>query len=222
MQIEERKHNVFAAARTHFLLAVVAEGLGDNRARLQQLDNAAVNLKDMGPKVEWGSIVGQEYVRAGALVKAGRLAEFIRPLADVHDNEQQGYVRLLQGAITAEKGETKAAIAELSLVTDPMYGASVSGLATEILAHAYQLSGNLDQATVWYEKLASPLMPLGFWEPQQKWAFARYQLALDYEQRGQTEKARQTLATLLDWWKDADGDLPLRKAASRLQARLVR
>ena len=123
LQVDENNHNVFAAARNHFLLAVVAEGMGDSRTRLQQLDAAVANLKRHGPKVEWGSIVGQEYVRAGALAKAAILLEFITPLADAHDNEQQGYVHLLHGAIAAEKGETDKAVAELSPLTDPTFGA---------------------------------------------------------------------------------------------------
>jgi DNA-binding winged helix-turn-helix (wHTH) protein/tetratricopeptide (TPR) repeat protein len=220
LQINKNEHDLFAVARSHFLLAVVAEGRGDNGTRLQQLDAAVVNLKTMGPKVEWGSIVGQEYVRAGALAKAEKIAEFISPLSDSHDMTQKGYVRLLQGAITAEKGDPKKAVRELTATVDPLYGRAVNGLTVETLAHAYQLAGNLDQATIWYEKMASPLGNLASWEPQQRWASARYQLAVDYQKRGQTEKARQTLTTLLDLWKDADANLPLRKAALLLQAQL--
>src|SRR5580658_8246629 len=221
LQIDENSHSIFPAARTHFLLAVAAEGVGNSHMRLQQLDAAAANLKNIGPKVEWGSIVGQEYVRAGALAKAAKLAAFITPLEDAHDNEQQGYVRLLSGAITAEKGEIEKAVVELTLITDPTYGQSVNGLAVETVAHAYQRAGNLDQAIVWYEKIANSLGPLAFWEPQQRWASSRYQLAVDYQAHGQTEKARQTLATLLDSWKEADANLPLQKAALRLHAQLV-
>jgi|HubBroStandDraft_1064217.scaffolds.fasta_scaffold21604_1 DNA-binding winged helix-turn-helix (wHTH) protein/tetratricopeptide (TPR) repeat protein len=221
LQIDENSHSIFPAARTHFLLAVAAEGVGNSHMRLQQLDAAAANLKNIGPKVEWGSIVGQEYVRAGALAKAAKLAAFITPLEDAHDNEQQGYVRLLSGAITAEKGEIEKAVVELTLITDPTYGQSVNGLAVETVAHAYQRAGNPDQAIVWYEKIANPLGPLAFWEPQQRWASSRYQLAVDYQAHGQTEKARQTLATLLDSWKEADANLPLQKAALRLHAQLV-
>lgn len=217
LAVNQNNHNVFAVARTHFLLAVIAEGLGDSRARVQQLDAAAADLKNLGAKVEWGSIVGQEYVRAGALAKAAKLAEFITPFADARDSEQQGYLHLLHGAIAAEKGETDEAVAELSPLTDPTFGPSVNGLAVETIAHAYQRAGNSDQAILWYEKLSSPLGPLAFWEPQQRWASARYQLALDYQERGQTEKARQTLATLFALWKDADANLPLRKAALQLQ-----
>jgi tetratricopeptide (TPR) repeat protein len=220
LQVDENNHNSFGVARTHFFLAVVAEGRGDTRMRLAQLDAAVAHLKSMGPKVEWGSIVGQEYIRAGALAKAEKLAEFIAPLTDAHDSEQQGYVHLLQGAIAAEKGDTDKSVAELSTLTDPKYGPSVNGLALAAVADAYQRAGNRDQAIVWHEKLSAPLGLLAFWEPQQRWAYARYQLALDYQERGQNEKARQTLATLLDLWKDADANLPLRNAALQLQARL--
>ena len=81
-------------------------------------------------------------------------------------------MHLLQGAVAAEKGKTDKAVAEISPLIDPTFGRSVNGLATETIAHAYQQAGNLDQAIVWYEKLASPLGPLTFWEPQQRWASA--------------------------------------------------
>ncbi len=221
LQVYENSHDVFAVARTHFLMAVVAEGQGDRTVRLNQLDASVADLKNVAPKVGWGSIVGLEYARAGALAKSETLLKFITPLVDVHDAEQVGYLHLLRGAIAEEKGETKAALSELSLSTDLTCGASVNGLALDELAHAYQRSGDLDNAMVWYEKLASPLAPLAFWEPQQRWAYARYQLAVDYEKRGQKEKARQTLATLLDLWKNADPDLPLRQAAFQLQTQLA-
>jgi cytochrome c-type biogenesis protein CcmH/NrfG len=38
-------------------------------------------------------------------------------------------------------------------------------------------------------------------------------LALDYSSRGDKLKALETLATLLNLWKDADPDLPLLKRA---------
>jgi DNA-binding winged helix-turn-helix (wHTH) protein/tetratricopeptide (TPR) repeat protein len=218
LRLDENNHQDFGVARTHFFLAVVAEGMDDNPARLQQLDAAAADLKNMGLKVTWGSIVGQEYARAGALAKAERLAKFIAPLADAHDVEQQGYLHLLQGAIAAERRETGKAVAELLPITDPIYGPSVTALATETLAYAYQRSGNLDQAVVWYEKLASPLGLLAFWEPQQRWASARYQLAADYQKQGHPEKAQQTMTSLLDLWKDGDPNLPLRRAALQLRA----
>jgi len=194
--------------------------MDDSDARLQQLDAATADLKNLGPKVEWGVIVGQEYARAGALAKAEKLARFVTLLADAHDDGQQGFVHLLQGAIAAERGETNRAVAELLPITDPIYGPTVTALATETLAHVYQRSGNLDQAVVWYEKLAAPLGPLAFWEPQQRWSSSRYQLAVNYQKQGKTQKARETLVPLLNLWKDADPNLPLRRAALQLQGQL--
>jgi cytochrome c-type biogenesis protein CcmH/NrfG len=42
---------------------------------------------------------------------------------------------------------------------------------------------------------------------------ARYTLASDYSARRDEHKARETLATLLNLWKNADPDLPLLKQA---------
>jgi eukaryotic-like serine/threonine-protein kinase len=49
---------------------------------------------------------------------------------------------------------------------------------------------------------------------------ARYTLALDYSARRDKHKARETLATLLNLWKDADPNLPLLKQAKAEYAKL--
>ena len=49
---------------------------------------------------------------------------------------------------------------------------------------------------------------------------ARYTLALDYSARRGKRKARETLATLLNLWKDADPNLPLLKQAKAEYAKL--
>jgi cytochrome c-type biogenesis protein CcmH/NrfG len=58
------------------------------------------------------------------------------------------------------------------------------------------------------------------WEPQQRWLEAHYTLAVDYSSRGDKQKAREVLATLLNLWKDADPDLPLLKQAKSEYAKL--
>ena len=219
--IDESAHNSFDAARVHFWLAVIAEGRGDNRTRLRELDRSVADLKNLGPKVAWGALVGQEYVRAGALSKAEAIAGFITPLADPHDDEQMDYVRLLRASIAADQGQTAGATQQLLLLSDPAHGPSVNGLAMETLAYTYQRAGELDQAISQYEKFAAPLNPLTFWEPQQRWAVSRYIVASDYVKHGQPDKAKQTLALLLELWKDSDADLPLREAALELQTQLA-
>jgi tetratricopeptide (TPR) repeat protein len=74
----------------------------------------------------------------------------------------------------------------------------------EALAHAYQQAGDIDQTVASYEKVFSAAdLSLG-WEPQRRWLVARYTLASDYASRGEKQKARDTLAALLNLWKDAD------------------
>ncbi|MGC1089893.1 MAG: hypothetical protein WA894_15750, partial [Candidatus Acidiferrum sp.] len=95
-----------------------------------------------------------------------------------------------------------------------------TGLSVEALAHAYQQSGEIDEAVATYEKMLGLTdLPLG-WEPQQRWLEARYFLALDYSSRGDKQKARETLAALLNLWKDADSNLPLLKQAQAEYAKL--
>ena len=51
-----------------------------------------------------------------------------------------------------------------------------TGLSVEALAHAYQQSGEIDEAVATYEKMLGLTdLPLG-WEPQQRWLEARYSL----------------------------------------------
>jgi eukaryotic-like serine/threonine-protein kinase len=49
---------------------------------------------------------------------------------------------------------------------------------------------------------------------------ARYTLAADYASRGDKQKAREALETLLNRWKDADPDLPLLQKAKTEYAKL--
>ena len=56
--------------------------------------------------------------------------------------------------------------------------------------------------------------------PQQRWVEARYTLATDYAARGDQQKERETLETLLNLWKDADPDLPPLKKAKSEYAKL--
>jgi len=95
-----------------------------------------------------------------------------------------------------------------------------SNEAVEALARAYQQSGDIDAATDAYASMfRSPDLSLS-WEPQQRWVEARYTLATDYAARGDQQKERETLETLLNLWKDADPDLPPLKKAKSEYAKL--
>ncbi len=58
-------------------------------------------------------------------------------------------------------------------------------------------------------------------EPQQFWIDAHCRMAKLLVTRGERQKAKELLNTLLQMWKDADPELPLLKEARRLQSELV-
>src|SRR6202167_859244 len=218
LDVESRPPAALSIARVHLWLGIVAQGQGDTREELQQLDAAAAQIENLGPKVVFGAFVGLEYARAKATAQAERIENLIAPLADPKNAEQAGYLHLLQGEIALAKGHTAQAIDLLTLADDN----NSNSFSLEALAHAYQQSGATDQAILWYEKLTSPPNKSFSWEPQQRWLAAHYTLASDYAQRGDREKAQQALAPLLHLWKDADANLKLRQQILELQARIAR
>jgi eukaryotic-like serine/threonine-protein kinase len=203
-------------ARVHLWLGIVADGQGNTREELQQLDAAAALIKDIGPKVVFGAFVGLEYARAKATAQAEGIEKLIAPLADPKSAEQSGYLHLLQGEIALAKGQSAQAIELLKLADND----NSTPFSIEALAHAYQQSGATDQAILWYEKLLNGTTRALSWEPQQLWIAAHFTLAEDYLVQGDREKANQVIAKLLAMWKNADPDLPLRKQALALRARI--
>jgi tetratricopeptide (TPR) repeat protein len=161
-------------------------------------------------------MLADAYMRAGFVDQAQKIAAIITPIADQHSSEQLGYVHLVQGDIALAAGKHDEAI-ELLTQSDRE---KQTGFSLEAIAHAYQQSGDLENAIAAYEKiLRAPDSSLS-WEPQQRWLEAYYTLALDYSSRGDKQKARETLAKLLSLWKDADPNLPLLKQAQAENAKL--
>jgi DNA-binding winged helix-turn-helix (wHTH) protein/tetratricopeptide (TPR) repeat protein len=216
LALNEASHSLFNVSRAHLQLSIVAEGQGDAKRQRQELDAATAALKDIQAKVIYGAFLGDAYARAGVTGEAEKIAAIIRPLADPSNSEQMGYLHLLEGEIALAAGQGEKAISLLTQADKE----NRTGFSGEALAHAYQQSGNLEKATFAYEEmLKGPIRSLG-WEPQQRWLEAHYMLAQDYSARGDREKARQAITAFLNLWKDADTNLPLRKKALELQARL--
>lgn len=216
LQIDESPAMPLSVARVHLWLAIVAEGQGNSREEINQLDAAAGQIKNLGPKVIFGAFVAIQYARAKATAQAEAIEKFIAPLVDTKSAEQSGYLHLLQGEIALAQGHSAQAIDLLKLADND----NSTPFSIEALADAYQQSGDTDQAILWYEKLLNgPVRSLS-WEPQQRWVAAHYTLAEDYLARGERDKANAVLATLLGVWKDADPDLPLRKQALALRNRI--
>jgi len=216
LDILKKNSAPLGVARLHLLLAIVALGQGDPKGQLQNLDAALASFRQIQPKVVFGSMLGDFYARAGFVDKAQAIAALITPLTDQHNQEQTGYLHLLEGEIALSRGQREKAI-DLLRQSDKE---NPTGLSTEALAHAYQQFGEIDEAMASYDKmLRSPRHSLG-WEPQQRWLEARYTLALDYSSRGEKQKARETLASLLNLWKSADPNLPILKHAKAEYIRL--
>jgi DNA-binding winged helix-turn-helix (wHTH) protein/Tfp pilus assembly protein PilF len=214
--LDESPPAALSMARVHLWLGIIAEGQGDTLEELRQFDAAAAQIKNLGPKVVFGAFVGLEYARAKAAAQAEGIANLILPLVDSKSAEQTGYLHLLQGEIALAEGHSDQAINLLTLADHD----NSTPFSVEALAHAYQQSGATDEAILWYEKLTSEPVRALSWEPQQRWLEARYTLASDYASRGDKQKARKMLVTLLNPWKDADPNLPLLKQAKAEYAKL--
>ncbi len=220
LKMQEVRGGAFDKARVHFQLAVIAKGEGDSRGQMEHLDASVADLKDIGPKVTWAALVGQEYARADATGKAENLVQTVAGSVDPRNSEDGAFFHILQAEVALAKGDANAAIKAL-LALESETSANIRSIRPEALAHAYQQSGNTDRAIACYEKLlAIPEGGASSWEPQQHWLAAYVTLASDYAAKGEKEKARDTLAAFLQRWKDADPNLPLLKKALQLQARI--
>ena len=216
LEILKTQSSPLSVARVHLDLSIVAEGKGDSKAQRRQLDAAVASLNEIQSKVVFGAMLGDACARAGFTDLAEKIAALITPLADPNSSEQTGYLHLLQGDIVLANGQNDKAI-ELLQQSDKE---NSTGLSQEALAHAYQQAGQFDRAVASYQKMLNSTGPSLSWEPQQRWLIARYVLATDYSSRGDNQKARDTLATLLNLWKNADPDLPTLVAAKSAYAKL--
>ncbi len=216
LTILQNQQAPLSTARVHLWLAILADGQGDLRAERRELDNAFESFPAIGPKVIFGTRMGRQYVSAGALDKAEKLESLVAPLADSKNAEQTGYLHLLQGAIALAQGHTDKAIELFTLSNTE----NSTPFSVEALASAYQQAGKTDQAISWYEKLMGLQNRAIGWETQQLWLAAHGTLAADYLAKGEHEKAKQTIDRLLNLWRGADHDLPLRERITELRARI--
>ena len=211
----------FSVARIRYMLAVVAAGEDNRQEQIAQLDRVLANLSNLKLKVMYGSLLGQVYARAGRVDQAKRLLAMISPLVNGGAEEQTAYIQLLKAEVAEASSDFREA---LSVLTPPGANDSSSSavLTREALANLYQKMGNIDKAVIWYRQFVNDTDsdPIG-WEPQQQLFQAYYNLATDFEQKGDHTDAMNSLINLLDRWKDADPDLPLLKDTLSLRKQIA-
>ncbi len=211
-------HDSFAIARIRYWLAAIAEAEGNRREEIAQLDRAMTEFDALGPKVEYGAIVGQAYARAGETRKAKQILDRIALIANDRMEDQAAYLALLKAEVAAAQGDGNAA---LQFLKPPAAGDSnaTATVTREALAHAYQTMGRRDEAIQWYTQFLREGLP--GWEPQRYWFEAEYTLAEDYSVKGDRTNALHWLSELLDSWKSADTSLLLLKKARLLRDHMV-
>lgn len=216
LAILQNQQATLSVARVHLWLGLIAKGEKDRVEEKSQLDMAMRDFKAIGPKVVFGAMVGQVYARSGFLTQAEKIEAQIAPLADSNSPAQMGYLHLLQGEIALVGNDKDRAIAVLSLSNKE----NPTPLSSEALAHAYQVTGKMNDAIAEYARFVSPEDEDILWEAQQRWLAAQYTLAFDYAAVGKRDKAKQTIGRLAALLKGADPDLPLWKQTSAEYAKL--
>ncbi len=212
VRLNQARRRSLSAGRDLLDLAIVREGLGDPEGQLDYLDRAAAELEKVSGWV-FLTRVGVAYARAYEVVEAQRILGVAERLLRERDTAARADVLRLEGEILMARGRVAAGIEALTSA-DLQLGA-LPELTKESLAHAHERAGNVEAAIGAYEQFLQEYM-LG-WEPQQAWLGAHYTLARLYAKRGEADKARARLDTLLALWHDADPDLPVLQAARRLR-----
>jgi eukaryotic-like serine/threonine-protein kinase len=221
LQALGKSQEPFSVARIRYMLAVVAAGEGDRVAQIAQLDRISAGLNSIGPKVQYGALLGQAYARAGELRKARKILDEIAPLVNERAEEQVVYAQMLKAEVAAASGNYKSA---LQFVKPPVPGGrdAAAVITRESLAHVFQAAGKRDEAIAWYRQFLADVNSgaLG-WEPEQQLFNGYYAVAQDYWLAGDRASALNMLSNLLDRWTTADTDLLLLRNARLLRDRIV-
>jgi tetratricopeptide (TPR) repeat protein len=169
-------------------------------------------------------MMGSYYARSGNIQKASRVLHLFEKSVNRNNLEDLAFLHRLEGEIELARGNSPRALELLHLADNEHLPRRAperrDPLILESLANAYRMTGNLEQAIGWYEKLLGLANKPLTYEPLPLWLEAHYHLAQAYATRGQKDRARRPIEALLAIWKEADSDLPLLVQARRLRAEL--
>ncbi|MGC2635848.1 MAG: hypothetical protein WA294_01630 [Acidobacteriaceae bacterium] len=105
-----RLHDAFAVARIRDWLAAIAGMQGNHKEEITQLNLAMIHWNTLGPRVEYGAILGQAWARAGEAEKAREILNTIAPITNDRIEDQVGYLALLKAEVAAASGDPRGAL----------------------------------------------------------------------------------------------------------------
>lgn len=202
-------------ARLHMESGNMEAALRECEAALETIDKVVeiqtIVLRPEPPdKIRTIYFKGLIKAEMGLIEEALEIAERLKGLIEEDVNKKLSrYHFHLLGKIELEKENYPGAIEyfEEALSYIPPGGAGIAGYGrfTDSLALAYFRSGELEKARDIYEKIASLM---GVIDSNVIYAKTFYMLGKVYEGLGDRENAIANYQKFLDFWKDADPDLP--------------
>ena len=158
-------------------------------------------------------IYGSLLLRIGQVEQAAQLLALVADEMQEGNKEDQAVLALFEGELALARGDTAAALPALERAAHFQRSIFIRFGAT--LAHAYLLSGRLEEARDAYAAIVAGRVPGR--ENQEPWILARYYLAQVYDRLGQFDEAVSYYEQFLDIWQSADADLqPVVDARERL------
>ncbi|HTT33620.1 MAG TPA: protein kinase [Methylomirabilota bacterium] len=205
--LNQSRHVALSAERDHCILALLYEGLGDNKSAIRELDAAMQLYPTIADKMISGHWLSLGYVRAGQVEKAAAVLETMKKQADMNDASHASLINYSQAEVDRLRGNTARAI-ELLLIAEQQKPAAFN---YDGLARVYEATGENEQAARWLKTL-NEQQALGY-EAQLDWMSSFVRLARVDVALGKKDEAKALLSQFLDLWKDADPEIPLLKEA---------
>ncbi|MFC2168417.1 protein kinase [Acidobacteriota bacterium] len=209
--------------RYHVGFSRFYSGTGQPQKALDEAEQALIiadNLKHFEFKRNAWHQKGLAQIGLGDVQAAEKTADELKEFIEAGMNKKIIHLYYhLKGEIELKKGNVSQAVDLLKQAIDLLDNGP---LAIDVsymnsLAHAYHQSGELDQAIIEYERIAS--LTIGRREQGYIWAKSFYMLGKIYEQLDNTAKGKEYYEKFLDLWKDADPGQPeVEDAKKRLAA----
>jgi tetratricopeptide (TPR) repeat protein len=231
--------DIYGTALARFIQAHFCLERGESDAAIKRFSEYQRDVKAALPQVDWmipienNLWLGFVEWKKGQIKESKQRVEEIRSLSAQFAGDQSDlYLQLkkncqiLQAEIWLSEGKAAEAVSfledEFALripIITPAYARVLAWynlpLNQDILARAFQKTGNLDRAIDEYQKLIN--FDPASQDRRMHNPLYHYRLAKLYEEKGMREEAKKEYARFLELWRDADSDRPeLADAKARL------